>query len=217
MGDVQNIAGVSIMVTVCYILSQLFIYRYNQKYPVTNCDEYTHSGRSILSLRYAVWGNTIHRVLRGLMFLYWLGLGWITKWIRDAPRPRFYMFTVWNIILMSVYFLLASISSWQYWIDPNNQDKSFPAWWPKAARNWTAHVVRVLHSVIGGCALFVTITAWQGHGGFWAIQQHLTNICLFLIEGFQVSICNVIMCVSRVSYRECVQRYLALLFLHPSS
>lgn len=179
------------MVTVCYLLMLLFVYKYNQKYPPVACDEYTHSGRSILSKRYVDWGNTTHRVLRGLMLLYWLGLGWIAKWIRDAPHPRFYMFTVWNIILMVTYFLAASICSWQYSIDPNNEDKSFPVWWPKSRRDWTAHLVRVLHSVVGGCALFVTISAWQGSGGFWGIQQHLTNTCLFLVEGFQVSTCSV--------------------------
>jgi len=119
------------------------------------------------------------------MFVYWLGLGWIAKWVRDAPHPSFYMFTVWNIELMSVYFLLASVASWQYSVDPRNEDASFPWWWDKARRNWVAHTVRVLHSVLGGSALFVTLSAWQGHGSFWAIQQHLSNSCLLLIEGFQ--------------------------------
>jgi len=183
--DVQNIGGVSVMVTAVYLLLLAGVFMFDKKHPLPACNEYAHSGRSILSLRYETWGNRIHRISRALMFLYWLGLGWITKWLRDAPHPTFYMFTVWNIIMFVVYFLAANIASWQYAIDPNNEDASFPSWWGKGRRNWVAHLVRVLHSVMGGSALFVTLSAWQGHGSFWAIQQHLTNSLLFLLEGLQ--------------------------------
>ena len=164
----------------------LALYYYNKKKPLDACDEYTSSGRSILSIQCPKNANTVHLFLRVLSFLWWFGLGWVGKWIRDAPLPKYYMFTVWNIIFMSIYFFFASLCSFQYRHDPDNKNENFPLWWNKDRRNTIAKFIRVAHSVIGGCAIFVTITAWKGSLGFWGLQQHLTNLLIFLIEGSQV-------------------------------
>ena len=180
----DNIAGLAVMVTAFYLFTIVVLYYWNAKHPLPPCDEYIHSGRSVLELVYPR-ANLVLRVSRALMFIWWFGVGWVLKFSLDAPHPRFYMFTMWNIILMSFYFLFASICSWQYAISPKNEDTNFPSWWSKSRRITLSHIVRVMHSVIGGCALFITIVAWLGKTGFWSVQQHLTNTLFFLIEGAQ--------------------------------
>jgi hypothetical protein len=180
------LGGVAAMMTCLVFVILLGLYVYDKRNPLPACDEYASSGRSILSIQFPVSANTVLLCTRTVSFLWWFGVGWVAKWIRDAPLPRYYMFTVWNIILMSIYFLCASICSWQYNRDPTNADSSFPSWWRLPFRNAVAAFVRIGHSVIGGCALFVTISAWKGSLGFWGLQQHLTNVLVFVVEGAQV-------------------------------
>ena len=203
-GYAEHVGGVAAMVTACYLLCVGFIYCYlrthhpNEQH-TSNLDTphtaaavelWRKSGTSVLSKRFSVWADSVLLWLRVAGFLWWFGLGWVGKWIRDwlgkGRKPRYYMFTHWNMILLSAYFATAAFNSWQYRRSPGNDDKDFPAWWAWPVRRVLLQMQNVMYYTAGPSALFVTVTAYEGPS-FWNHVQHLSNLLWMLAESAQVT------------------------------
>ncbi len=149
----------------------------------SNC---TRVGRSTLT---GLWphADMILFALRVAGFLWFFCFAWIGRWIYRATEgtdPPYWYFTVWNIILLGFYFLLASICSWQHYIDPNGSSTAgFPSWYTPERRRLVGSVTSMVYDVAGSNALFVTLVAFtvlDSSGRFWNIANHLSN-SLFIL------------------------------------
>lgn len=190
----ERIGGVAAMVTIMYSLGLTLVYFWNKAHP-RNPDEnhFSEVGKSIFARKFPK-ASMFLLIFRVLGFFYWLGLGWTGKWVRDyvekGKLPRYYMFTHWNMILLSVYFCASALASiLERW--SHVEIKRFPeasytfrvfAWWNATHKQRLSSLVRILFAVCSASALFVSTTAYDPKGGFWATVGHLTNMIWIFLE-----------------------------------
>ncbi len=132
--------------------------------------------------------NHVLLVTRICSFCWFFCLAWVYRWV--TYDPNYWYFTIWNIILLSLYFLAATICSVQFFLDPDNkQEISFLLSPSKRAQ--MAVWLKTASDVTGSCALFVSVVAFgvlDNSMEFWNVTFHLTNSLFFLVETAQNSI-----------------------------
>ena len=191
-GEEDHIGGVAVMVFCIYILGMILVYLWDRSHPISSIDIENDAGRSLLTQKFPS-ANRILLVFRIVGFFYWLGIGWIGKWLRDYVekdvKPRYYMFTHWNLILLTIYYLLGSLACIQQQSSAStgitsNEESGwvFPTWYTSIHRKRLAETVQILFSVCSASALFVSATAFDPEGSFWSYVGHLTNIIWILVE-----------------------------------
>ena len=118
-------------------------------------------------------------------FLWFFIVVWIYRWA--AFNPNYWYFTVWNIILLAIYFLLASICSLHYLLDPDNKAE-YKYWLSPAYRQLCAEWLKTMSDVAGCNAVFVTVVTFgvlDRSMEFWNIAYHLSNSLLMFVDTFQ--------------------------------
>eukprot|EP01032_Pedospumella_encystans_P007724 gene7724-9232_t len=152
-------------------------------------------------------GNVLLLCTRVMSFCYIFGLPGLWNFIRN-DWDNLYFFTLWNIIMISVYYSMAIISSvigllyhqdflanttvgiensWMAVEAPASGDKAY----------WSAHFHRlsfcmqILFQVAGASALFVTVIAFSFLNpvfDFWNVSAHLVTSLTFITEMSQNSL-----------------------------
>ena len=174
---------------------------------------YKQVGSSVFDHRWS-WSNTALLSWRVFCFLWFFCGAFVAKWSYDIDQgedPKYWYYTVWNLILLGVYFLVASLCSWQYYMDPmdpsvrnsnasddNDDDaainssslststsRKLPPWWSEALQMRLVTLSNVLYDVAGYNSIFVTLVTFlvlDSSGRFWNVVNHLTNFLFIFVD-----------------------------------
>jgi len=142
-------------------------------------------------------GDVLLLCTRTASFCYIFGLSGLWNFIRE-DWTNLYFFTLWNVIMISVYFAMAVISSViglvygaEFAKRENSQQQPSSGWFSQEGAFWSDHVLRlslfmqILFEVAGGSAFFVTIVAFSFLNPefvFWNVSAHFVTSMTFLIE-----------------------------------
>jgi hypothetical protein len=197
MGDGNGeFGGVVSMITLEMVFIYGMIYLYHTRHPKTiNRPEKTFfemTGTHLLHEKYE-WTNWILCATRFGSFLYFAILAWGISWARYGANDMYNYFTHWNIVLLTVYFFIASIHSIVYilaknglggitnppWQDVSHPLKDYPLiFGPTNAYERFCKNTARLHDFAGCCAIFITVVNFgvlDSSTEMWNVVSHLTN------------------------------------------
>mmetsp|Transcript_19532 Transcript_19532/g.28101 ORF Transcript_19532/g.28101 Transcript_19532/m.28101 type:complete len:256 (+) Transcript_19532:109-876(+) len=180
MGKYSFLASLIAVVLVEYaVLIACFGFTFRNIESVFEHKEFNIVARS----RYGKRGNCALLVAR-LLFCGWFSVTTLYKYSSNDPNlsSGWHYYTNWNLILISIYFMLASfISSFDAF---RNYDDTFSASIPALRR--VSLFVGIVYPVICSTAIMVTVlnfTLLDSNLGFWDITSHLTqSISLIFVE-----------------------------------
>ena len=156
--------------------------------------------RSYQSFRGIRWTGLL-LFWRFAFLCYFCGVVFIFGYIAYHGR-LYYFFTIWNIQIISLYYLLAFIASCIGFYDDYQRENSDlrgtmssqgdrPLYYSTENSNWSdativlGNSVQILFSVVGSSALFITIVDFiilNPCFYFWNISMHLITSISFIIE-----------------------------------
>jgi hypothetical protein len=127
---------------------------------------------------------------RVLSLVFFLGVACLWSYSVNKGTSLFY-FTNWNICLIAVYFILATVASivgvcYGSQIDKTTASSANVVWSPRL--RWVGFSVQVLFEVAGASALFITVIAFSllnQSFEFWNVAHHFATSISFLIEASQ--------------------------------
>ena len=151
-------------------------------------------------------GNILLLVTRLASFGYICGISGLWNFVRNDWSDLFY-FTLWNVVMISVYYGMAVAASiigliFNSGLDLGSHTRSIDdsGWLTVSARPGAAYwsigmhrfgfCVQILFEVAGGTALFVTIIAFtflNPQFEFWNVSDHFVTSISFLVEMSQNS------------------------------
>ena len=139
------------------------------------------SGSSILSGRKYSFGLLVFRICS---FLYFLCVAWSWNWsvegVVEGPNDAYQYFTNWNIVFITITFLLLSICNFAYLFVGETNPLRDNAFLELFCRN----AIRI-HDVAGTCALFITVVDFatlDPTDHMWNMIAHATNSIFMVFE-----------------------------------
>jgi hypothetical protein len=192
MVDLKYIGGIAAFSTCMMIILGLITHRtLHPERTGAKPNNYQQCGTSVLaSTRYGSKMNTALFGWRVFCCLWFMGGAWLANWIyaiSEGNDPKYWYFTVWNLILIGFYFLFASITSWQSYMDPTGDFTSglLPSWYTKEWSDRVMNIMNPVYDIAGANAIFVTLVAFSvldSSARFWNLVNHMSNTVFIIIE-----------------------------------
>jgi hypothetical protein len=177
MGKLQYLAGTIVMILAEHFLFLGLMIFLNKKYSTGLFFE----GKTFDAVSTSVHGDTaavLLAVFRLMLFGWFCGFAFIFNFASSPPGWQYY--TNWNVILISIYYMLASVASSIKLYRNYKKDNSAVS----ARLENFGKFVGAMHSVAGSAALMITAVNFlllSSDPNIWNLTQHATTSISFVM------------------------------------